>query len=214
MSELISLILLHLMGSKLRTRKQRHDTFYQRAKEENYPARSIYKLKEIDQKYKIFKAGQNVLDLGCRPGSWLLYAAERIGKKGCVVGIDRQELDISLPANTRVEIGDILEFDRDILLGDVNCFQTVLSDMAPDTTGVSFTDHVRCLELFGVALDISIELGCPQGSFIGKIFMGEGFDEMVKRVKTHYKRMKIIKPEATRKESKELYLVAMERKTP
>ena len=200
------------MGSKLRNRRRRHDAFYRRAKDERYPARSVYKLKELDERFKLFRSGQRVLDLGCRPGSWLLYAAERVGPKGTVVGIDRQPLEIALPSHVREVVGDVREVSRRELLGDTDGFHTVLSDMAPDTSGVAFTDHVRCLELFGTALDISIELGHPGGAFVGKLFMGEGFDEMVRRVKAAYRRSKTVKPEATRKESKELYVVALDRK--
>ncbi len=200
------------MGSKLRNRSQRHDVFFRRAKEERYPARSIYKLKEIDERYQIIGRGQRVLDLGCRPGSWLLYAAERVGKRGSVVGIDRTPLDITPPDTSRIVIGDIREVSREELLGDLKCVHLVLSDMAPDTTGIAFTDHARILELFDVALDLSSEIGCPGGAFIGKLFMGEGFDETVRKVKTLYRRTKIVKPEASRKESKELYLIALDRR--
>lgn len=205
------------MGSRLRTKKRRHDVFYKRAKDERYPARSVYKLKELDERFKLLRRGQRVLDLGCRPGSWLLYAAERVGPKGLVVGIDREPLDVALPSHARVVIGDVREVTLEELCGGEaersEGFDTVLSDMAPDTSGVAFTDHVRCLELFDTALDISQELGRPGGAFVGKLFMGEGFDEMVRKVKSLYKRSKTVKPEATRKESKELYIVAQERKS-
>ncbi|PIE18973.1 MAG: 50S rRNA methyltransferase [Proteobacteria bacterium] len=206
------------MGSRLRNKKRRHDVFYKRARDARYPARSVYKLKELDERFKLLRSGQRVLDLGCRPGSWLLYAAERVGKRGLVIGIDRQPLEIALPSQARVVIGDIREVPLETLCGGEESraagFDTVLSDMAPDTSGVAFTDHVRCLELFDVALELSRTLGRPGGAFVGKLFMGEGFDEMVRKVKSIYKRSKTVKPEATRKESKELYIVAQERKTP
>jgi 23S rRNA (uridine2552-2'-O)-methyltransferase len=200
------------MGSRLRTKKRRHDAFYQRAKDERYPARSIYKLKEIDERFKLLRSGQRVLDLGCRPGSWLLYASERVGPKGLVVGIDREPLDIALPSHARVVVGDLRETSPEELAGEAGLFDVVMSDMAPDTSGVAFTDHVRCLELFDLALELSCTLGRPGGAFVGKLFMGEGFDEMVRKVKAAYKRSKTVKPEAVRKESKELYIVALERK--
>lgn len=201
------------MGSRLRSRRRRHDEFYQRAKDERYPARSIYKLKELDERFRLLKSGQRVLDLGCRPGSWLLYAAERVGPKGAVVGLDREELDIELPAHSQVLVGDVMTITAAQLRGSLPCFHTVLSDMAPDTTGVAFTDQVRSAELFMRAIDLSIEVGCPGGHFVGKLFMGAGFDEAIAKAKAGYKRTKVVKPDATRKESKELYVVATERRS-
>jgi len=200
------------VGSRLRSRAHRHDEFYQRAKDERYPARSIYKLEELDKRFHILKKSQRVLDLGCRPGSWLLYAAERVGPKGVVIGLDRQDVDIELPKQAQVLVGDVMTITPEELRGNLPCFQTVLSDMAPDTMGVAFTDEVRSAELCMRALDLSVALGCPGGTFVGKIFMGSGFDEAVAKAKKGYKRTKVVKPEATRKESKEIYIVATERR--
>ena len=200
------------MGSRLRTRKQRHDTFFRKAKEEHYPARSVYKLEELDRRFQILRPGQTVLDFGCRPGSWLLYASRKIGPSGLVVGIDRSELDIPIEPNMRQVVGDIRDLTPEALGEFAPCLQTVLSDLAPDTSGVAFADQIRCVELFLVALELSAKLGCPGGHFVGKIFMGEGFDNAVLRAKQLYRRTKTVKPEATRKESKELYVVALDRK--
>lgn len=200
------------MGSRLRDKSRRHDAFYRRAKDERYPARSVYKLKELDERFGLLKSGQRVLDLGCRPGSWLLYAADKVGERGLVVGVDRTPLEIEIPAHVREVVGDIRELDPAVLRADVPCFHTVLSDMAPDTSGVSFSDQVRSIELFSMALELSCQFGCPGGSFVGKLFMGEGFDDVVKQVRAAYGRTKTVKPEATRKESRELYLVALDRK--
>src|SRR5512137_2854486 len=133
--------------SKLHDRRQRHDAFYRRAKQESFAARSVYKLQEIDQRFRVLRGGQRVLDLGCRPGSWLQHAAERVGEKGFVVGLDRQELEIAVPGNATVLVGDVLTIAPQALRDAVpeerrGCFQVVLSDMAPDTSGVAFTDQV------------------------------------------------------------------------
>jgi 23S rRNA (uridine2552-2'-O)-methyltransferase len=216
------------MGSRLGDKKHRHDVFYQRAKAEKYPARSIYKLEEIDKRFKLLEAGQCVLDLGCRPGSWMQYALKKVGKRGAVIGVDRTELEIEIPNNGKVVVQDIFDLDPAVLdqelaaiLGKAPAsadvaehipFDVVLSDMAPDTTGIAFTDQVRSVELFARALGISVELGRPGGSFVGKIFMGSGFDDAIVAVKKAYKRHKTLKPEATRKESKELFIVALDRR--
>ncbi len=198
--------------SRLRDKRTRHDRYYKRAKDQNYAARSVYKLDEIDRRFKLFKKGKRVLDLGCRPGSWLQFALERIGHKGFAVGLDRQPLDIALPGNAAVVVGDVLQMDpaelRAVLPGDGGCFHVVLTDMAPDTSGVAFADQVRSVELFCCALDLATQVGCPGGAFVGKLFMGEGFDETLARVRQHYKKCKTVRPDATRKSSREVYLVA------
>jgi 23S rRNA (uridine2552-2'-O)-methyltransferase len=199
--------------SRLSDRRHRHDTFYQRAKRESYPARSIYKLEEIDQRFRLLRAGQRVLDLGCRPGSWLRYAVERVGAQGHVVGIDRQPLEIALPPNVTVVVGDVLTIEpttlRDALPeAQRSCFHVVLSDMAPDTSGVGFADQVRSVELFSRALELADALGCPASSFVGKIFMGEGFRDAMAQVRARYEKVKTVRPDATRRSSSEVYLVA------
>lgn len=210
------------MGSRLRDRKRRHDAFYKRAKGQSYAARSVFKLQQIDERFTLLRPRQNVLDLGCRPGSWMQYAAQRVGPEGNVVGLDRQPLEIALAPNMRQVVGDVLAIDpgelRDQLSSpadppeDRRCFQVVLSDMAPDTTGIAFTDQVRSVELFSRALELAEQIGCPSSSFVGKIFMGEGFAEVIAEVKRTYRRVKTVRPEATRKRSTELYVVARERR--
>jgi len=200
--------------SRLRDKRQRHDHYYRQAKSENFAARSVYKLQEMDRRFRLLSAGKRVLDLGCRPGSWLQYAASRVGPKGFVVGLDRQPLDIALPANAVALVGDILELDIASLRAALpastgRCFQLVMSDMAPDTSGVSFSDKVRSVELYCRALEVALEVGCPASNFLGKIFMGDGFDETLARVRRHYKKTKTVRPEATRKSSTEVYLVGL-----
>ena len=199
--------------TKLRDRRQRQDLFYRRAKHESYAARSVYKLEEIDKRFRLLRTGQRILDLGCRPGSWMQYAASRVGESGFVVGLDREPLSIALPANTAVLVGDVLQLEPAALRAALpaaqgSCFHLVLSDMAPDTSGIAFTDQVRSVELFQRALALAVALSCPQGSFVGKLFMGEGFEETVQLVRRHYARAKIVRPDATRKSSVEVFLVA------
>jgi 23S rRNA (uridine2552-2'-O)-methyltransferase len=203
--------------SRLSDRRHRHDPYYRRAKREDYPARSIYKLEELDRRFRLLRPAQRVLDLGCRPGSWLLYAAQRVGAGGFVVGLDREALEPPLPANTAVVVGDVLSVEPELLRQTLpeqqrSCFNVVLSDMAPDTSGIAFTDQVRSVELFVRALELALRLGCPSSTFVGKIFMGDGFEETMRRVRDHYERVKTARPDATRKSSTELYIVALGRK--
>jgi 23S rRNA (uridine2552-2'-O)-methyltransferase len=201
---------------RLHDRRQRHDAYYRRAKRERYAARSVYKLQEIDERFRLLRAGARVLDLGCRPGSWLQYASERVGPQGCVVGIDRTPLELELPANARVLVGDVLTVTPEALAAPLpdhaRCFDVVLSDMAPDTSGVAFTDQVRSVELVERALELCELVGCPGGAFVAKIFMGEGFQEVVQRLKQRFEGAKTVRPEATRKASTELYLVGPSRR--
>lgn len=201
------------MGSNLRNRRKRHDRFYRQAKSERYAARSVFKLQELDRRFRLLGRGQRVLDLGCRPGSWLQYAAERVGPRGFAVGLDRTPLQAALPSHTAVLVGDVFTVSEAELRGALpegggSCFQVVLSDMAPDTSGISFTDQVRSTELVLRALEIARCVGCPGGALVAKIFMGEGFNETLAEVKRSYGKVKNVRPEATRKESRELYLVA------
>ncbi len=200
--------------SRLRDRRTRHDNFYRQAKEQRYAARSVFKLEEIDARFKLLKPGRRVLDLGCRPGSWLQYASAKVGSRGHVVGLDRQLLDIAVPPNATSLEGDVLDIETMTLRqalpeGGGTCFHIVLSDMAPDTTGTAFTDQVRSVELFTRAMDLSLVVGCPESAFLGKIFMGEGFQETVARMRRCYKRTKTVRPKATRSSSKEVYLLGM-----
>lgn len=198
----------------LSSRDTRHDIFYRRAKESNFAARSVFKLEEIDQRFQLLRSGYRVLDLGCRPGSWLQYAAKKVGSHGFLVGVDRKPLDshIVISAPHRIVVGDIYELEASDLLGELPHFDVVLSDMAPDTSGVSFADQVRSIEIFQRALTIAVTTLRQGGSFVGKIFMGDGFQEVVQEVKRHFHHSKTIKPDASRKISTELYLVATDKK--
>ncbi|HUV49928.1 MAG TPA: RlmE family RNA methyltransferase [Anaerolineae bacterium] len=197
------------------------DHYSQQAKKEQFPARSVYKLKEIQQKYKIIKKGDRILDLGCFPGSWLLYAADLAGEKGEIVGIDLKPLSksvlLKLPANTRTYVGDMLSVDgkdeKDEKLKAVGKdFNIVMSDMAPDTTGNKNVDAARSFNLCQAALRIAKDLLVDGGSFICKIFQGEDFKEFIDSVKLNFNKHKIFKPQSSKKSSKEIYIIGFEKK--
>src|SRR5262249_50621395 len=123
------------MSKRLDDRATRHDRFHQKAKKEGFLARAVFKLEELDQQFKLFKPGQRVLDLGCAPGSWLQYARSKVGDSGLLVGLDRGPLKGDV-AGARIVVGDVLTIDPKVLLGDLSAFDVVLSDMAPDTSGI------------------------------------------------------------------------------
>ena len=183
------------------------DHLTQKAKSQGYPARSIYKLEEIQNKFKVMKKGDIVLDLGCAPGSWMLYAAKQVGDKGRVFGIDLKSVDIKLPANITAIQDNILGLENSDFMDGVG-FHTVMSDMAPATTGRKDVDALRSFELCRMALDTAVTHLRPKGNFICKIFQGNEFKAFERDVKARFKECKIFKPESCRKQSKEIYIIA------
>ena len=191
--------------SKMRDAGHRHDVFFKKAREEGFAARSVYKLEEIDRRLKLLKAGARVLDLGCRPGSWMQYAVRVVGSHGMVVGIDRDPLPAPI-AGARFLQGDIYKVTDAELLGDGKAFDVVLSDMAPDTTGVRATDQARSAALFEEALGRAERLLTPGGGFVGKIFQGPDLEAIRKRMAGRFAEVKIVKPESSRAQSFEIFL--------
>lgn len=194
--------------SKLSDRRARHDPFHRRAKREGFASRAVFKLEEIDRKLQLFQRGQRVLDLGCAPGSWLQYAGSKIGRHGAVVGLDRFEVSIEGP-NSRCLVGDVHSVAASELLGDLECFDVVLSDMAPDTTGVRNVDQARSEQLFATALDIAQQTLGPGGHFVGKLFQGPEFQGLLQRCRRDFESVKVIKPSGSRKESIEQYICGL-----
>lgn len=197
-------------GSAEHNRWQDH--YARRAKKEKFPARSVYKLKEMQQKYNLIKKGDKVLDLGCAPGSWLLYAADLTGNKGEVVGMDLKPVSGRVPSHVRVYRSDILSMDDELFKLTGKDFNVVLSDMAPATTGSRHVDSARSFNLCQAALSIAQETLVSGGSFVCKIFHGEDFKTFSDAVKQKFNRHKIFKPKSSRKASKEIYIIGFGKK--
>jgi 23S rRNA (uridine2552-2'-O)-methyltransferase len=194
---------------------QTADFYARKAKKEEFAARSVYKLEEIQQKYRILRRGDKVLDLGCAPGSWLQYAAEQVGNQGYVLGIDLKEVNIALPAHVRVVCGDVFDLadHKENTAQTIGSgYQVMLSDMAPSTTGHKETDSARSYQLCRVALDIASAALAVGGSFVCKIFQGGDFEEFVRSVRLKFDKTKIFKPQSCRKESKEIYIIGTGKK--
>jgi 23S rRNA (uridine2552-2'-O)-methyltransferase len=196
------------MGSKLSDRGKRHDSFYKRARKEGFVARSVFKLEEIDRRFRLFRKGARVLDLGCRPGSWLQYAAKTAGDGAELVGVDRTALELALP-RCRVIVGDVFELAPADLLGALDAFDVVLSDMAPDTSGVRSADQSRSEALFERAFYLAEETLAAGGNFVGKLFQGPDFQKLIKHAQQQFSEVRSVKPEGSRKESIEQYVVAL-----
>jgi 23S rRNA (uridine2552-2'-O)-methyltransferase len=191
---------------QLRDRKHRHDAFFRKARQEGFAARAVYKLEDIDRRVRLFHAGARVLDLGCRPGSWLQYAVKAVGPHGKVVGVDRMPLPQPVPG-AHVIVADIYELSDEQLLAGQAAYDVVLSDMAPDTTGIRATDQARSARLVEEALARAERLLAPLGAFVAKVFQSPDVDSLRKRMAGHFNDVRLLKPEASRQQSTELYLV-------
>jgi 23S rRNA (uridine2552-2'-O)-methyltransferase len=193
-------------------RWQPQDHYFKRAKKEGFPARSVYKLDEIDRRTRLLRPGHRVLDLGCYPGSWLEYCARAVGQRGLVVGVDIRPMSLKLPSHVHVLQMDVFELQPADLHRVCPAFDVVLSDLAPATTGIPAADSARSALLFERAMGLAGELLVPGGHFLGKIFQGSDFDALLLSMKPMFRRVRGIRPHATRKESKEVYLLGMEKR--
>ena len=195
-------------GGSWRDRQER-DPYVQRARREGWRSRAVFKLEQIDQKERLLKPGMVVVDLGSAPGSWSQYVTEKLKGRARIVAVDLLPMD-SLPDVEFVE-GDFR--DDDILatlmemVGDDGA-DLVMSDMAPNISGTKAVDQPRSMYLVELALDMARQVLKPGGSFVTKVFQGEGFDEFVKDARNSFERVRVIKPKASRPGSREVYLVA------
>lgn len=186
-----------------------NDYYAQKARKENFAARSIYKLEEIDKKYRLFKNGYKVLDLGASPGSWMQYASAKVGETGKVFGIDLKPVEVKLKNVFTVQ-GDINEFDLKQLFDKYNFnshFDIVMSDMAPNTSSNRFTDQARSFDLSMMALQTAHRFLKTGGHFICKIFDGEDAMTFRDEVKIFFSEVHIVRPKSTRDSSKEIFVV-------
>lgn len=184
------------------------DHLTQKAKSMGYPARSVFKLEDIQNRFQIIKKGDTVLDLGCSPGSWTLYAAKLVGDQGCVLGIDLKPVETTLPPNALTIQDDILKPRQPAFLEPyAGKFNAVISDMAPATTGRKDVDVIRSVELCRIALDTALKNLAFQGNFVCKIFQGNDVKAFEQDVKAAFKACRVFKPQSCRKQSKEIYII-------
>ncbi len=189
--------------------RQERDPFVKQAREADYRARAVYKLQEIDQKYRLFRSGQTVVDLGAAPGSWSQYAAHKAGPAGTVVALDVLEMEPI--ANVQFICGDFTE-DRTLsaclaVVGEKGV-DLVISDMAPNLTGIRDSDQARSLYLAELALDFAGRVLKPGGDLLVKIFEGSGVDQYRKQLSEHFHKVIVRKPKASRDRSREFYMLA------
>ena len=192
--------------SKNWVNKQRRDTYVRQSKVDGYRARSAYKLIEIDEKFKIFKGGMIIVDIGAPPGSWSQYAVKKV-KSGKIISVDLKEME---------KIQDIIQikgdFTQELIKNKIKSnlskrADVVMSDMAVNTTGIKNIDSIQTGELCKEAMIFSKEVISEKGFFISKIFMGGTFNEIVALGKKIFKEVKVFKPKSSRKDSKESFII-------
>jgi 23S rRNA (uridine2552-2'-O)-methyltransferase len=195
----------------------RKDHYYKKAKAEGRASRASYKLEQIQAKFRVIKKGDRVFDLGCAPGSWMEVVSEMVGEKGFVAGIDILPIKIPIKKNMAYVQGDI---NDDAVVATVvptipflsvgtTKFDVIISDMAPNTSGVSFKDSYLSYELDVQALEVAKKYLKEGGNFVAKIFQGEEVDVFRKELRTAFKKVETYIPDATRQGSKELYLIGL-----
>ena len=193
---------------------ERKDRFYFKAKKEGYPARSAYKIMELDDRFKIFKPGRKIVDLGCAPGGWMKVAQERINGKGRLAGIDLLPIKFSLHASSFFIEGDFLDLAnqqkiKDFIGGPADW---IICDMSPNISGVKFRDEFQSYELALQALKFVQETLKQGGGFLLKNFPGAEIHDLRKELKNNFAQIRTVIPEATRQSSTEIYIVCLEKK--
>ena len=190
--------------------ERKNDHYHKMAKEEGYRSRAAYKLKQLDDRFHLFRGARYVLDIGAAPGGWLQVASEAVGENGLVVGVDLNPIEYLELDNVETIVGDILDEEtldeiRGLLPGSVD---VVLSDLSPNISGAWEVDQFLQIDLARMALKVSQDLLRRDGWFVVKAFMGPEYEAYLKDVKSAYRKVSVVKPLASRKGSAEVYLVA------
>lgn len=197
------------MGKKW-NKERKDEPYYKMAKKESYHSRASYKLLQLNNKFKIIKKGDFVLDLGAAPGGWSQVALEKVGEEGLVVGVDLQRIK---PMEDDNFIGIRGDFTRDETINQIfkitgRKVDVILSDASPQLSGIKDVDQIRALELALSVLEIGRLMLKARGSLIMKAFQGEEFENLLKEIKKEFKTVKTTKPPSSRKKSVEMYVIA------
>lgn len=184
-----------------------HDHWFREAKRKGYRSRAAFKLMQIDDRRGVLKKGDQVLDLGCAPGSWLQVIAARVGKKGRAWGIDLQDVAKGLPENVTALLGNAENPDGAGVPAGL-LFDVILSDMMPSTTGSRDTDHFRSVRVCELAMDLCPQWLKPNGTLVMKVLEGSAMPQLLAEAGVRFDKVKPFKPEASRKESTEIFIIA------
>ena len=191
-----------------------NDAWSKKAASEGYRARSVYKLMEMDERFGLLKPGMHVLDIGAAPGSWLQYAGKRVGQQGMILGIDLKEIKhVGNNVKTRVcDLTDHASMHEALASVGWKTADLILSDIAPNTSGIKDVDQWKSVELSRLVLDIALKLLSPSGTLIMKVFRGKSFDEFTTDVRKHFPAMKVMSVSASRDRSREVYVLCFKRR--
>ncbi|MFY0523897.1 SAM-dependent methyltransferase [Archangium gephyra] len=192
------------------------DHYFKKAKQEGLRARSAFKVDEILKRYPFLKKGATVLDLGAAPGGFLQILADAVGPNGRVIGVDIVAIRPFSQPHVKTAVLDVLADDFDAKLSALHDgpYDAVISDMAPKTSGIRTTDEARSLRLARKALELAVTRGRPGSAFVAKLFMGGEFEEFREEVRASFEEVKLVRPEATRGASMEVYVVGLRRRAP
>jgi 23S rRNA (uridine2552-2'-O)-methyltransferase len=190
---------------------RKRDYYYKKAKEEKYRSRAAYKLLQTVEKYHFIKDGDVVIDLGAAPGGWIQATRRTVGNKGFVLGVDIKPIEVFSEHNVRTMLGDIgdPETTRQTLELLPRKADVVISDVSPSISGVWEIDHACQIDLARQALSIALATLRPAGNFFAKVFQGDLLDDFIGEVKEHFQTVKVVKPEASRKKSSELFVLGL-----
>jgi 23S rRNA (uridine2552-2'-O)-methyltransferase len=194
--------------------KKYQDHYFKKAKQDNYPARSVYKLQEIQKRFSLLRSGQNVLDLGATPGSWAIFAAKKIGPQGTLLAIDINWTGTSFPSQVRFVQGDVLAPGQTLQteIEQRTPFDLVLSDMAPKTTGIKLRDQAQSVELALAAMNMAERVLASRGSAAIKVFQGPDVPDFLNEMRKIFSKVKTFKPKSSRPESTEVFVIGFWRK--
>lgn len=189
--------------------RQLNDPFVRKAKQEGYRSRAAFKFIEINEKYKIIKSGQTVIDLGAAPGGWTQVIAEKVGSKGRVIALDLQDIEAFSNPNVLIIKGDFEdELVQQQLAQHIELADVIVSDMAAAACGIPSVDHIRILNLLEAALNFSLTHLTKNGAFIAKVLRGGTEGELLKQLKLHFSKVVHFKPDSSRQDSAEMYVIA------
>ena len=195
---------------------QPQDRFFQKAKEEGYRARSVYKLKDIQKRFHLIKYGDCVLDLGAAPGSFMQFIRKVVGEKGLVIGIDLTPIKPFNIPNVKSYVGDIFDekiYEKILDENDISQFNVITSDLAPATTGIKSVDAGRSFQLSEQVLRVAEKYLKPGGNLVIKSFPGAEQNQLMGLMKNRFSKIKPFKPQAVRKSSRELYLIGISKRS-
>ncbi|MBN2552194.1 MAG: RlmE family RNA methyltransferase [Spirochaetales bacterium] len=191
--------------------KRNADYFSRLAKQKNFPARSVFKLQEMQERFGLFEAGQRILDLGSAPGSWSKYCLQLLGPRGLLVGVDLEAVRMEPPAGPRYRFlqGDIFSAEIAAQLGELGPFDVILSDAAPRTSGSGLVDGEGSLQIAERVLEIAAHTLERGGHLVVKVFQGGEEGRLLRRMKSIFRRARAFKPKASRSESREIYFLGL-----